>query len=187
MIYENGIRSIPGIRRKVFISFYHKEDESYKKLLETCFGHLFISKSVQPGEINTDVGDEYIKRLIQEDYISDASVLLVLIGQNTWARKHVDWEISAALNKKVGGYSGVAGIVLPTLKPMQNGNYANNHLPARLLDNLNTNFAQLWTWEYALTSEANMKKIIETAFVARVSSASKIDNSRLQMGENKCW
>lgn len=35
--------------------------------------------------------------------IEDSSVLVVLAGPYTWGRKHADWEISAALNKKVGG------------------------------------------------------------------------------------
>src|SRR2546426_3884279 len=39
--------------------------------------------------------------------------ILVLVGPKTKCRKHVDWEISAGLNKKVGGYSGLLGVLLP--------------------------------------------------------------------------
>lgn len=173
-------------RRKVFISYYHKDDQIYRDHLEKYFGHLFISKSVQPGDIDTDVSTEYIKRLIQQDYISEASVLLVLVSPKTLCRKHVDWEISAALNKKIGGYSGVAGIVLPKLQPMADGRYANANLPARLVDNLSSGFARLWTWNYVTSSDANMKEMIEDAFSARISRAEKIENARIQMGKNTC-
>jgi hypothetical protein len=64
---------------------------------------LFINRSVRPGDINTDISTEYIKRLIQNNYLSDTSVLVVLVGNNTWKRKHdlppendtsfmLDWE-----------------------------------------------------------------------------------------------
>lgn len=101
-------------RHKLFISYYHKNDEKYRDLFETLFGSMFINKSVKIGDIDTDISDDYIKRLIQENYITDSSVLVVLVGPNTYLRKHVDWEISAALSKKVGGYSGLLGLRLPT-------------------------------------------------------------------------
>jgi hypothetical protein len=172
------------IRRKVFISYYHADDQKYKDYLEKKFGHLLISKSVNPGDINTDVSADYIKKLIQQNYISDASVLIVLISPKTKCRKHVDWELSAALNKKVGGYSGLAGIVLPTLPPLANGNYTNSSLPSRLVDNLNSKYASLWTWKYATASDANMSQVLETALNSRINLSDKIDNSRVQMGKN---
>ena len=173
-------------RRKVFISYYHKDDQGYRDHLEKFFGHLFISKSVQPGDINTDVSTEYIKRLIQGDYISDASVVLVLLSPKTLCRMHVDWEISAALNGKVGGYSGVAGIVLPTLKPTSDSRYDHAKLPARLVDNLVSGFSKLWTWEHVVSSNINMMEMIEDTFSSRINRSDKINNSRIQMGKNTC-
>lgn len=174
------------VRRKVFISYYHRDDQNYRNYLESHFKHLFIGKSVPPGDIDTDISTEYIKTLIQRDYISDASVLLVLIGPKTLCRKHVDWEISAALNKKVGGYSGVAGILLPTFPLLQNGNYSYDAVPQRLADNIKTGYASVWRWDYAIASDANMRQVIEKAFNKRVDPAARIDNSRLQMGRNTC-
>ncbi|MDR0369526.1 MAG: TIR domain-containing protein [Candidatus Peribacteria bacterium] len=51
--------------------------------------------------MNTDVSTEYVKRVIQEGYLDDSSVCVVLIGTETYKRKHVDWEISAAIHEKV--------------------------------------------------------------------------------------
>lgn len=178
-----------AVRHKVFVSYYHKADQAYHDAFEREFGHLFISKSVQPGDISTDVSTEYIKRLIQEGYISDASVVIVLVGAKTRCRKHVDWEISAGLNKKVGGYSGLLGILLPTF-PIQRGdpyNYANYaDLPARLADNAKTGYADIYAWNWIISSEQNVRNAIQTAFDARLSRAEKVDNSQLQLGKNLC-
>ena len=173
-------------RRKVFISYYHKDDQFYRDDLEERFGHLFISKSVKPGDINTDVSTDYIKRLIQQDYLSDSSVLLVLISPKTKCRKHVDWEISAAINSKVGGNSGVAAILLPEFQFLPNGNFAYESVPARFADNHKSDYALAYPWSYATASDENMRSIIETAFDARISKREQIDNSRLQMVRNTC-
>ncbi len=175
-----------AVRHKVFVSYYHKADQAYRDAFERAFGHLFISKSVQPGDISTDVSTEYIKRLIQEGYISDASVVIVLVGAKTRCRKHVDWEISAGLNKKIGGYSGLLGILLPSF-PLQPGNqFKYDDLPARLADNAKSSYAAIWTWEGITVSEQNVKSAVQDAFDARISRAEKIDNSRLQLGKNLC-
>lgn len=70
-------------KHKVFISFYHHDDERYKEKVEDYFGDRMISKSVQDGEYDPDDSDGYVKRLIREDKISDSSVLVVLCGPNT--------------------------------------------------------------------------------------------------------
>jgi hypothetical protein len=140
---------------------------------------------VRSGDISTDVSADYIKRLIQEDYISDSSVLLVLIGPNTKKRKHVDWEISAALNKKVGGYSGLAGILLPTFPLSSENKYNYDDIPPRLADNVKSEFAKVYEWSYAYASDSNIKFVVETAFDAKSNDSKKIDNSRLQFERNR--
>ncbi len=173
-------------RHKVFISYYHKEDEYYRNRFEELFGHLFINKSVKPGDIDTDISDEYIKRLIQQEYITDASVVLVLVGPKTHCRKHVDWEISAGLMKKVGGYSGLLGILLPEFPLTSEGKYYYDDLPPRLADNVKTSYAKIYTWNWVCAYEYRIKEAIEEAFKARVEKAHLIDNSRPQFKRNKC-
>lgn len=170
-------------RHKVFISYYHNDDQYYRNRFEQLFGHLFISKSVNPGDIETDLSTEYIKRLIQQGYISDTSVIIVLVGQKTYCRKHVDWEISAALSKKVGGYSGLLGLCLPTHPDYNRDKYQADIVPPRLVDNLQTGYAKFSDWT---GSESIIKKRVEDAFQARISRADKIDNSRVQYVNNRC-
>jgi hypothetical protein len=170
-------------RHKVFISYYHKDDQYYRDSFETLFGHLFADKSVKPGDIDSDDSDEYIKRLIQEDYIEDTSVLVVLVGPKTYCRKHVDWEISAALNKKVGGYSGILGLCLPTHPDYVKDKYNASIVPPRLVDNLKSGYAKFYNWS---EDENKIKKWVEEAFQARIDKADKIDNSREQFKYNRC-
>jgi len=167
-------------RHRVFISYYHKDDEYDRERFEELFGYLFINSSVQPGDIDSDNSDEYIKHLIQEDYISNASVCVVLVGANTYGRKHVDWEISAALNKKVGGYSGLVGICLPD-HPDYGKSYNSNNVPARLVDNLQSGYANFYDW----TEDADkISRWVENAYQNRISGKDNIDNSRKQLQED---
>ena len=169
-------------KHKIFISYYHKDDQSYRNKFEELFGDIFINKSVEPGDIDSDNSDDYIKQLIQKGYITDSSVLVILVGPKTYCRKHVDWEISAALNKKVGGYSGVIGLCLPN-HPNFKKEYNPDIVPARLVDNLDSGYAEFYDW---IEDIDKMKTRIEIAFKNRIEKSDKIDNSRIQFEENRC-
>jgi hypothetical protein len=54
--YQNSKDS----KHKVFVSYYHAEDQYYRDEFDKRFNHLFISKSVEPGDIDSDSSDEYI-------------------------------------------------------------------------------------------------------------------------------
>ena len=102
-------------KHKVFVSYYHNDDQVYKNYIDDNFKDKIINKSVMNNDINSDNGDEYIKRLIREDYISDSSVVVVLVGKNTKTRKHVDWEIYSWLRVSINGNSVLIGILLPEI------------------------------------------------------------------------
>jgi hypothetical protein len=93
-------------KHRVFVSFHH-DDQQYRDSFDQLFGEHFISLSVDIGDIDPDNEDEYTKRLIQQNHISPSSVMFVLYGANTHKRKHVDWEVSAALSSKVGDRKGI--------------------------------------------------------------------------------
>lgn len=169
-------------RHKVFISYYHHDDQYYKNYIDKYLSSRIINKSVVAGEYDSDNSDEYIKRLIREDKISDSSVVVVLVGPNTRKRKHIDWEIYAGLSASVNGSSALIGIMLPTLKQAENGGYYYSALPDRLSDNIRSGYAQWYTWDYAIK---NFDSIIEDAFKNRIQNKGKIDNSRLQMKRNE--
>jgi hypothetical protein len=153
-----------------------------KKSFEKLFGHIFINKSVKPNEINTDNSENYIKRLILENYITDSSVMVVLIGQETYCRKHVDWEISAALNKKVEGYSGLLGLCLPDRSDYLEETFHSPTVHPGLLDNVRSGYANIYNWTENIS---NIRRWIDEAFQNRISRAGRIDNSRKQFSNNR--
>jgi antiphage defense system Thoeris ThsB-like protein len=90
---KDNLGNIPlhQTKRNSFISYYHKDDEVYRNQFESLTNDIIINKSVGAGEIDSDNSADYIKQLIQDGYLDDASVLIVLIGTKTKFRKHVDY------------------------------------------------------------------------------------------------
>ncbi len=170
-----------GQKHKVFISFYHHDDQVYKEYIDRYLSSNIINKSVRDGEYDPDNSDEYIKRLIREDKVSDSSVVIVLVGPNTRKRKHVDWEIYAGLRQSINGSAGLIGIMLPEIKNAPNGGYYYSDMPGRLEDNVRAGYAEVYSWNYA---KQNFDSIIEDAFQRRITKKDKLDNTRIQMQRN---
>ena len=168
-------------KHKTFISFYHHDDEKYKIYIETKFSYYIINKSVQNGEYDSDNSDEYVKRMIREDKVSDSSVMIVLIGPNTYRRKHVDWEIYAALRDSINGCSGLIGVLLPTYVMSTGNKYRFSDIPARLADNVKSGYSTVYSWDYFCN---NFYSIIQQAFNNRILLKDKKVNNRRQMEEN---
>ena len=145
---------------------------------------MIVNKSVDTGDINTDNSEEYIKQLIQKEYLKDTTVLVVLVGNKTKCRKHVDWEISGALNYKVGNtYAGLLGLIVPSHPDYGTGQATYNLMPARLADNFKTGYAVVADWT---EDRKQIQSYIELAFDYRTSKADKRDNARTQMQNNTC-
>ena len=115
-------------RHKVFISYYHKEDQQFKDYLVDANKYHFYdcekNKYVSPFDDysvgNGDIDDrnmsaEQIRRKIRDEYIGDATVLILLCGENTKNRKYIDWEIHAAMSSEEGSKMGIVIINLPTI------------------------------------------------------------------------
>jgi hypothetical protein len=169
-------------KRKTFISYYHFEDQEYKEKFKHLFDDLIIHKSVEDGDINSDNSDDYIKQLIQKDFLVDTTVLVVLIGLNTKHRKHIDWEISGALNIKVGEKcAGILGLILPSHPDFGRGKHKYSNLPGRLADNSKSGFALIRDWT---DDRIKLQEYLEEVFNRRTTHYENRDNSRIQMTEN---
>lgn len=167
------------IKRKTFISYYHYEDQDYKERFNNLFGDLITHKSVEDGDIDSDNSDGYIKQLIQKGYLADTTVLVVLIGRNTKHRKHIDWEISGALNYKVGEkYSGLLGLILPDHHDFGTNKATYNLIPTRLADNFRSKYAVIRDWT---DDRVKMQEYIELAFERRSTHSDNKDNTLKQM------
>ena len=69
-------------RRKVFIQYYHGEQEAVNKFVRD-FGDVFIPKTVgvRDGDFYFDSNNsQYIMRKIREQKLEDSTVTIVLVG-----------------------------------------------------------------------------------------------------------
>ena len=76
---------------------------------------IFLDWSVDTGDISDDLSDQSIRQKIRDEYLRDSTVTIVLVGKNTWRRKHVDWEIySSMFDGQVNKKSGILVVNLPS-------------------------------------------------------------------------
>ena len=145
---------------KVFVSFHH-EDEQWRKRFENIMKNRMINCSVDIGDVDLTNNTETIRQTIRDNYIRDATVIVVLIGAKTWSRKHVDWEIYSALrDSKYNSRCGLLGILLPTY-PLQNNGYDPHTVPPRLYKNVKNGFGRVIRWT---ENSADIEGHIDFAF-----------------------
>ncbi len=105
-------------RHKVFVSYHHANDQAYRNYFEKLFvdtHDIMVSKSVQIGEISPNLQTETIRQKIRDEYLGDSTVTIVLIGSQTWQRKHVDWEIGSSIRETMNSSrSGLLGMCIPS-------------------------------------------------------------------------
>jgi len=169
-------------RHKVFVS-YHHVDESYRRMFEKIMGDDIVNCSVDLGDINPDINAEEIYRQIR-GYIKDASVIVVLIGKDTWQRKFVDWEIYSALRQTQSNpRCGILGIFLPTYKLNIDNTYNPHTIPPRLYSNVSGNhkFGELMTWT---NNSVGIKEKIDIAFKKRNESNPDLSEKLFQKNKS---
>lgn len=105
--------------RKCFISF-KTEDDFYKKYIQDFLDVDMIDRSLNDPIQSYD--EDYILRKIREDYLSDSTVTIHLIGNRsseslgTHEQRFIKREIQASLYHSDGNTkSGILGIVLPLM------------------------------------------------------------------------
>ena len=136
-------------RHKVFVSYHHENDQQYKDRLVEEMSADIIDRSVEDGDIDDRLKTEAIWEKIRDEHIADATVLLVLIGRDTWSRKFVDWEIGSALNQSRNNpRCGLLGLVLPDHPDYGAGHWDPSLLPQRLAANIEADdpYVQLYDW-----------------------------------------
>ncbi len=159
-------------RRKVFLSFHKADLDAVLAFIERfdTGEDAFIYRAIAiPDDVIDSKDPDYIMRRIRIDFLADSTVMMVMIGQCTWARKYVDWELQASLRQPAGGKpNGVLGVML-------DGSKTAATLPERL--KLNVDFGYSTFWAYP-SSGRSLSAWIEDAYQARTTRASKIKNPR---------
>ena len=160
-------------KHKVFISRYHADEEEVNKFIEYfCDEKGVFTKKIVGDDYDTTINSEdpdYIMRKIREDYLADSTVTLVLIGDETYKRKYVDWEIASTLrNDPNNKRSGLLGIYLP--------GKSDSEVPYRLQDNVDCGYAKVYS--YPTGKPETLEKWIDEAYEKRNDPNYESDNSR---------
>lgn len=133
------------MEHKCYISF-KTEDKEYKRMIQEDLKIDMIDKSLNEA-INSD-DEDYIMRKIRDDYLSDSTVTIFLIGtksaENTIYedQTYIKRELQASLyNGQDNTRNGILGIVLPEmLDEIYKGSYecsecGNTHYLVDITDN----------------------------------------------------
>ncbi len=178
-------------RHKVFVSFHH-DDDRYRDIFAKIMEDNLVDKAVRDGDINdSNMKTGTIRQKIRDEFISDATVIVVLVGPCTWQRKHVDWEIGSGLRyTRKNPRCGLLGIRLPNHPDYGTNRYFPYRIPPRLADNCDDEdpfgvasdpFAVIHDWPKREKAR-RIKKWIHRAFERR--NELDPDNSRRQFGRN---
>jgi hypothetical protein len=104
---------------KCFISF-KTEDIEFKRYIQEELGVEMVDKSLNEPINSTD--QDYIMRVIRENYLADSTVTIFLIGQRSnellgaYEQGYIKKELQASLYHAEGNtQNGILGIVLPSM------------------------------------------------------------------------
>ena len=150
MNFQFEARQPAGLRHKVFVSYHHANDQFYRNQFELLFADIYnviVSKSVQIGDIESHLTADTIRNTIRDNYLRDSTVTVVLVGEQTWQRKHVDWEIGSSIrDTEYNPRSGLLGILLPTYPDSTQNEYYPQTVPPRLNDTVVCGYATMYHW-----------------------------------------
>ncbi|HEX7927552.1 MAG TPA: TIR domain-containing protein, partial [bacterium] len=110
------------------------------------FDEAFEIHSARTVDVEPTDSQQYIRDLIDGGYMLGGTVLIVLLGAQTYARKIVDWEIAAALETKPTRASGVIGIRIPNHPDFGKATVNPARLPKRLAENVKSGFCAIRDW-----------------------------------------
>lgn len=166
------------VKRKVFISYHHKDDQVWYDRFQKIFCNLydcFTDRALNEPVRSDD--SEYVHRKIREDFISGSSCTAVLCGANTFKRKYVDWEIHSTLHY---GH-GLLGILLPSVH--RSGTIWSPgpaSVPDRLYENIQSGYATYIDW----TDDPNVIRSAVEQSISNAKFTDRIRNAAPQMTRN---
>lgn len=171
------------MKRKVFVSYSRIDEVEVRAFVQqwAVSEGVFIPKLIGAGSrydlIESEEAD-YIMSVIRRDFIGDATVTMVLVGECTHSRRYVDWEIKASLRRGEYLPNGLLGVTLPSrdgaalLSPRFERNWTENHVNC---------YAR---YKRPPRSADELRGYIEDAFSARTDRATLIDNPQEMMRYN---
>ena len=184
--------------RRVFISYHHRNEQYLKENLIQLNRHhnIFVDCSVDTGDIDDNLEPQVIRQTIRRNYLSESTVLILIVGKETRYRKHVDWELySSMYNGTNFGRSGVVVLVAPdcgseyftapfdelkssfyptvsswvSIDSAKEYEHRYPYMPPRIIDNLLKRGSKIsvTNWSKIANSPEKLKLLIECAHNAR--------------------
>jgi hypothetical protein len=150
MVRIAGIPDITGMeseglfqkrRPRLYVGYDHFADGPYFDAFKRMFSSLYEIErdNSLERELGGDDAEGFIRHL-RDEALADCACAVILCGGRTHLGKFVDWEIKAALDRKLS----VIGIVLPTNPEREGGQPL---LPERLRLNFDGGFAVICRWQ----------------------------------------
>lgn len=159
---------------KIFIS-YHRADTKYRKKLELILSNAGIKYYAVPESADFNgQSHQYIKDQIVS-HMKDCDIVICLVGQETYSRPHIDWEIHAALCGGVKNRKGLIAVMLENRGDSKN-NIDYDTFPNRIEDNESYSVFE----QFASLSE-RLNYALETAEANRKDERLSVNNSRQLM------
>lgn len=160
------------IRHKVFVSYHAADAVEVLEFIERNTD-VFIPRAIGMEEDGSDIIDStnvaYIRQTIKSKFLRDSTVTLVAIGECTWARKFVDWEIYTSLRSDPTP-NGLLAVQLPSVAR------SSPSIPERLSANLapknETGYANYYV---PPASQSSLRRWIQEAFDGRTSRSSLLE------------
>lgn len=154
--YPYGVKNSLPFKRKIFISYHHKNDQYWYDQFSSVFSDqldLFFDNSLER-KIDSD-NAPYLDRKIREEYIKGTSITILLCGKETYKRRWADWETHSTLEYE----HALLGVILP--KGYHSVSNTDKILiPDRLFENIESGYAH---WIYWPNDYKTLKQAIETA------------------------
>jgi hypothetical protein len=171
-----GLFRTLAIKRSIFVSYYHDQDQRYYDTFSTTFSETYgIVRDNSLDRVFDSDDTDYVMQRIRDKHITGTSCTIVLCGPMTPWRKYVDWEIKATLDKE----HGLIGINLPENLAGTNGKVI---VPDRLYDNIVSGYATWMTWgQLTQGGPAFLKSSVEAA-IAKPKNL--INNTREMRSRN---
>ncbi len=163
-------------RRTCFVC-YDDADFSEVEQFIRQFGSEFIPRCIGITEQDSfidSLDEDYIKSRVRYEHLGDSTVTIVLIGENTWHQKFVDWELAASLqDSPVRHRNGILAVPLPSMKNKV-------IFPERLADNYFgfDNEKSCVVYDSYPTTPDSLRSKIDSAHDARSEASREVNNSR---------
>lgn len=163
-----------SVRHKCFVSYHQADKKAVDGFVEKFSGGFIRRGMEMTDDIINSNNPDYVMKRIRELYLKDSTVTIVLIGRCTWARRYVDWEVQSSLRQPADGLpNGLVAIQLWE---------SYKTLPNRVQLNLDSGYSKFYKYP---ASQAGFDSIVDEAFNARTTLASKIANPRDRFKYNR--